>query len=136
MTNRVVEMLEASRDALVATATRAVDREPLQGAPSYSRDDLAQMVDGFLHVLRERADARSDDAYEFYIDTVIPGLVAQGSSPESIVHGTVAWCARVMVLATRGLPHPDDTVELDWLAAFFAGYVRDIANSAFRAARK
>lgn len=125
------EIFQSKRDRWVQAAmlamTQNVQAIPEAQAP-VNETDLNQMVDGFLSLLVEALEERPPETMNFYLETVIPGLVAMGGAFHGIVHTVVGWMTYVVVEVVAVLPAEHKEEATAWLSRFFAGYVAEIAR--------
>jgi ABC-type amino acid transport system permease subunit len=122
------EFLNSRGERYVEFASAAVAANPAQGSGAFTSRDLAQMVDGFLAVMNESLVGTRRDTRTFYLETVIPGLVAAGSSMPAVVHTVVGWTVYVIADFSAHHSGPVATAAIVWLSQFFAGYLADIAR--------
>src|SRR4051794_2083413 len=79
---------QARRSALsdlIVSASGAI--APIAGGQAMRPEDLIQMVNGFLVLIEEALEGRSDTR-EFYLSTVMPGLRDSGTSAKQMLDGT------------------------------------------------
>jgi hypothetical protein len=124
----VSDFLRSRKDRHVAFAAAAVASNPGQGQGAFSDAELGQMVDGFVAVIAEGLEGKSRETREFFMETVIPGLIASGSPAPTIIHTVMGWTVRLIADLQAGYEGPDRAEVVDWLAGFFGAYVADIAR--------
>ena len=105
-------------------------REP---SSLFRRDEIEQFVRGLLPLYQEAFDGRRE-ARDFYLATVIPGLVARGSTPERIV--SEGWRGQLVLLGacTERLPAGTRAGAGLWMADFAAGWMEEVRQAAEQAA--
>ena len=88
----------------------------------YTHADLEQMVAGFVAILSEAALGSGSDTFTFFVDTVVPGMIASGDPLPTVMHGGMMFSN--LLIGEVGRHIADDHYEETsrWLAAFIAHY--------------
>lgn len=126
-------LLESRQVALVDLATIAVARTP--GLKPYTRSDMEQIISGLLAAVFEALEERGREQLDFFVETVIPGLIHNGESVSTIVHGTQLFISCVTADVSQTIPaeHRDEVIP--WLANFWAEYLSALVESAVLASQ-
>ncbi len=104
---------------------QGIDRNPL------SRDDLVQMMEGFVSVITEALQGRSTEVRTFYVETVVPGMIRKGIAQASLIPTIKAWTERVQeVLRAELKDAPDRTDAVQWMTSFFKDFMSDVERAA------
>ncbi|MGA9523960.1 MAG: hypothetical protein WBV82_21040 [Myxococcaceae bacterium] len=107
-----------------AIKSQGIDHNPL------SRDDLAQMMEGFVSVISEALQGRSTEVRTFYVETVVPGLIRKGIPMDSLVPTIKAWTEGVQeVLRDELKEAPDRSGAMQWMSSFFKDYMSDVERA-------
>jgi hypothetical protein len=124
-------LLESRRSALVDLASLAVCRTP--GLKPYSRADMEQIIAGLLAAIFEALEEGSRETLNFFVETVIPGLIQNGETVSTIVHGTLVFISCVTMDVSQSLQpeHRDEVIP--WLANFWGEYVSALVVSGIQA---
>jgi len=124
-------LLQSRRTELVDLATLAVSRTP--GLKAYTRVDMEQIISGLLAAIVEALEESSREQLTFFVETVIPGLIQNGESLSTIVHGTLVFitCVTADVSLSLQPEHRDEVIP--WLANFWGEYASALVASGFRA---
>lgn len=113
-------------------AQRTVAGTP-EMAGTFSDEDLRQLMRGFCQLLEEALTDSGSETREFFLGTAIPGLVAAGQEPLTLVRSTSTFVVLMTAAAIDGLEGADRQDAAEWLAGFFGEYVRDVAAVATEA---
>lgn len=104
-------------------------------APAEEQQSREQFFNAFDALVCEALEGSGTEKRAFVLETAIPALVAQGTSPMELVESHVSF---FVVLSHHLL----DEVAADrqvlagaWLASFFGGYVREVTERALEAER-
>ncbi|MDI1477092.1 hypothetical protein [Polyangium sp. y55x31] len=123
--------VEKYTDALV----RAVE---LTQAKDYQRQDLQQIIAGYVAIMSEALVEESSEKRTFYLETVIPGLVTNGEALPKLLYGAASVSLIISMDVMHGFPSASPTAspsELsDWVADYFASFLRDMMGSALTTA--
>jgi len=95
---------------------------------SYSLEDMVQIFEGFIAMISEALEGKSSDIRDTYMNSVIPGLLAQGQ-PLSGVVGQVTMNA--VLVYNEIVPHASEahraqiaTYLTNWYVKFNADIVQ------------
>jgi hypothetical protein len=80
-----VELWQANRVAIAEALLEAIKRNPNFPVKDYSMEDLHQMFDGSLAMMVEKIVGKENDIWDTYMNSVIPGLLAQGNPLSGLV---------------------------------------------------
>ncbi|MDI1477093.1 hypothetical protein [Polyangium sp. y55x31] len=81
------EFLDAYTAAIPDAAQALLDslnKDPTRKG-QYKLDDMAQVLQGGLAMAREYLEQGTTEIRDTYVNTVIPGMIAQGETPEMVV---------------------------------------------------
>jgi hypothetical protein len=94
---------------------------------------MEQIISGLLAALGEALEERTREQLTFFVETVIPGLIQNGESLSTIVHGTLVFltCVTADVSLCLEPEHRDEVIP--WLANFWGEYVSALVASGNRA---
>ena len=112
--------------ALVALARAAQSATAGMGEGRYSDDELAQLVHGFTVLIDEALDGRAD-AFDLFIETAVPGLLADGQTPSALVAGSATFVTLVTAHVLDRVPAPVRGEVAVWLAVYFGRYCGAVA---------
>ncbi|MDI1431905.1 MULTISPECIES: hypothetical protein [Polyangium] len=119
--------VEKYTDALV----RAVE---LTQAKDYRREDLKQIIAGYVAIMSEALVEKSNDKRSFYLETVIPGLVTNGEALPKLLYGAASVSLIISMDVMHGFPSASPSDLSDWVADYFASFLRDMMGSALTTA--
>jgi hypothetical protein len=119
-------VIEARRPALIECARIA--REATPGMTEYTPADLEQMVAGFVALVSEAALGTGSETFDFFMDTVVPGMLAAGDSLPTMMHGGTAYSNLFIAEVSRHIAaeHYDEISR--WMGIFIARYIVGIMN--------
>jgi hypothetical protein len=125
----LVELLRAHREAYIEITRIATTSNPGRLQAELTDQDRKQIVDGFLAVLTEALEDRGSDTRNFFLSTVIPGLVNSGEDISMIIQQTVSWSLHVTADVGRCLSDENRQEGVAWIAQFLATYTGDVARA-------
>ena len=120
--SRAPELLALARDVVGATQEMGPER--------YTDHELQQLLNGFQTLVAEALADAGTENFDLFIETAIPGLVAEGQSMESLAHAAATFGVLVSLQLAEGVAPEHRPVADRWLAGFFGRYVRAVAASA------
>jgi hypothetical protein len=130
---QIVEILRARRDHYVRLVEALLAEGSGGGEAVHRRAEANQMVDGVLALLTEALDGGGSDVRAFYLETMIPSLVASGRTPAAVIAGAVRFSVVMIADASGQMPAESREAAVQWFARFYGDYVADLASVAFGA---
>jgi len=95
------------------------------------REDHSQLTEGLLSVVEEGLQGRSAERRTFYVETVVPGLMDRGATPEVLERALRQWTQRTTQEVVQALePAADQRQAQAWMEAFFSGLVDEMRQAA------
>ena len=124
---QLARFLQANIEKYTDALVRAV---ALTQARDYRREDLHQIIVGYVAILCESLTEDTRDKRSFYLETVIPGLVMNGETLPKLVYGSssVSFIISGDILRNFKTDAPEPLA--DWVADYFASFLRDMMASA------
>ncbi len=129
----LIDVVTDRQDALLSAVETVVAATPSMGG-RYSREELKQLLNGFSALLKEALEDRGSETYDFFIETAVPGMVADGQPTESLLQASASFGTLISTDLSGALPREHREAAATWLAMFFGRYVADVYIAARRAA--
>ena len=123
----LLAVIEARRPALVECARIA--REATPGMAEYTPADLEQMVSGFVALVSEAALGTGSETFDFFIATVVPGMIDSGDSLLTMMHGGFAFSNLFIAEVCRHIAAEHYEEASRWLGIFIAKYIVCITST-------
>lgn len=80
-----VELWRASREPIAKAVLEGIEQNPHLPVKKYTLDDLLQMVDGAGAMIVEELEGAGTDIRDVFINSVWPGIFAQGQPLSALV---------------------------------------------------
>src|SRR5262245_37708948 len=87
----LVSLFATRNEALTNAAMKAFSSNPSVPPGSFTQQDARQLVGGMHAIFSEILEERGKDTYAFYLETVVPSMVAQGESVASMMYTIMFW---------------------------------------------
>jgi hypothetical protein len=127
---RLATQSRSKRERFIDCMQQAMTAQGIQRNP-LSRDDLTQMMEGFVSVITEALQGRSTEVRTFYVETVVPGMMRKGIDSPSLVETMRAWTDGVQeILRDELKTAPDRSDAMQWMTAFFREFMSDVDRAA------
>lgn len=128
LNERILAVLRARRDEYVRMVEALVAEGQGPRAEAFGPAEAGQMIDGLLSLLAEALEGEGSEVRSFYLQTLIPSIVAQGSGLAEIMAGSVRHSMLLVCDAVRHVRDADREAATQWFAKFFGDYLADIAG--------
>jgi hypothetical protein len=123
----LLRVMRESRDEMMDLLA-AKDEQAHPDARVYSREEIAQMVHGFVALMTEALEERGGETRAMFNETVMPVLRDQGTPLRMMVQGTMrSLTMMAAALSPRIEPGLRDDA-IVWLADFTSDYVGEIVE--------
>ena len=129
-THELLAQLGADSGHLLGVAKRVLAVTPGMGSDLYSDAELGQLLNGFKALLTEGLEETGSEVFDFFVDTAVPGLVADGQSAATLSQAAATFSVFCALWLAEGLSAPNREDGQVWLAGFLGRYVRAVAESA------
>ena len=109
------------------------------GAPPDERlddDGRQQFLNAFDALLTEALEESGTETRTFIFETAIPAMVDQGIGALRLLESHVTFFVVLSGALAGAVPAAQREAAEEWLAAFFAGYVRELTEIAQRVERE
>jgi hypothetical protein len=130
---QIVEALRARRGHYVRVVVAMIAEGAGGGGATHGEAEADQMVAGILSLLTEALEGGGGDVRAFYLETLIPSLVASGSPPAAVISGAVRFSMLLAADASGHLPAESREAAMQWFARFYGDYLAELAGVAFGA---
>jgi hypothetical protein len=90
-----LEVFKGRKVPVAEVVLRGIQQNPDLPVKEYSVDDLVQMTDGFIAMMAESLEGRSTEIRDTYVNSVIPGILAQGQPLASFVGQITMNCVLI-----------------------------------------
>ncbi len=120
-----VEVWKANNRRMAEAVLKAIRQNP-SIAMSYTLEDLEQMFLGSLAMMQEELEGRGTDIRDTYINSVMPGIFAQGEKLSSLVHQVTFNAVLVYNLLIPEVSEANREDAGNYLMWWYANLNRDI----------
>lgn len=128
---KLVNELRHRRERLIEGLRVAMSDDDPEFGKGLGREDFAQLTEGMLSVIDEGLQGRSAERRTFFVETVVPGLMARGATPGEVETVMRRWTGGMAGAVTEDLePATDQRQAMAWMDAFFSGLVDEMRNVA------
>jgi hypothetical protein len=127
----LVALIEARLPNFVQLAASAVSQTP--GLSQYTETDLRQMVVGFAKILTDRVKEEGGESMAFFMDTVIPGLIANGEELPRIIHTSMLFLGCIVADLSQQVAVESRPEFNLWIGGFCADYLTAMVTSGMSA---
>ncbi len=133
--NALMEAFTAIRPDLDAVVERMAAAAPEEERNDYSPETTGQFLNAFEALMLEALEAAGDEKRRFILDTAVPALVAQGSTPSDLMRGHVAFFAVLAHRMLERVPAEQCANAEVWLSRFMGDYCAEVNAIAIQAER-
>jgi hypothetical protein len=129
----MAELVQRERERILEITVRLNQNTDAGATRTYAREEIAQMVRGFITMLVEQLEGGGTDTREILLETLIGGFIQSGDPVAKVVQ----WNATYMTLLTAELipllPENVRAQGANWFAHYAGLYVADVAQAAITA---
>jgi hypothetical protein len=105
-----------------------IERNPGLPIKPYKMDDMLQLTEGFIAMMREDLEGGSKAIWETYMNTVFPGVLAQGQ-PLSALVGQITMNAVICYNVTMRYASPEHRDQMGpWLTNWYVAWNSEIVR--------
>ncbi|MDC3954538.1 hypothetical protein [Polyangium jinanense] len=124
---QLAQFVQGNVEKYTDALARAVE---LTQAKDYQRQDLHQIIAGYVAIMSEALVEDSNEKRTFYLETVIPGLVTNGETLPKLLYGAASVSLIISMDVMHAFPSASPRNLSDWVADYFASFLRDMMASA------
>jgi hypothetical protein len=123
-----LEVFKTRKIDVAQACLRGLQRNPEVPVKNYTLDDILQMTEGFIAMITESLNGHSSDIRDTYMDSVIPGIFAQGQPMAALVGQMTMNAVLVFneIIPSVSATHRDEAAI--WLTNWYVKFNADIVR--------
>lgn len=122
-------------DRLLALARETLALTEGWDPAKYDDEMLRESIRGYIGVVTETLEGRTDEKRRLFLDVVVPAFVEAGQSSESLISATATYQVLVANELVAAIPESSRRETLAWFANFAGKYVSEVCASASRSSK-
>jgi hypothetical protein len=125
------ELLQAFKDLrphLFDVSMQTSRMTPESNPDDYSREDIEQFLNAYEALMLEALEGRGRAKRDIIFESALPAVVAEGQPAVSMIQSNVATSVMMTYRLLDAVPAAAREESALWLAGFFSGYTREMAE--------
>lgn len=124
------EVLDIWQNNRVEYAQAFIDVQLLneQITTKYTLEDMLQMTDGFIAMMREGLEGSSSDIRDTYMNSMFPAILAGGTSLASVVSQITHNAVTAYALTSKLASEANRERILNFMRTYYGGWNYEIVN--------